>query len=45
MDNKFYVSLEAARQLKEKGYDIKRDFLTPIYKEDGSLYLMIILMM
>lgn len=38
MDNKFYVSYEAARLLKEKGYDIKRDFLTPIYKEDGSLY-------
>lgn len=38
MNNKFYVSLEAARLLEEKGYDIKRDFLTPVYKEDGSLY-------
>lgn len=38
MNNKFYVSLDAARLLKEKGYDIKRDFLTPVYKENGSLY-------
>lgn len=33
MDSKFYVSYEAARLLKEKGYDEKRDFLTPVYKE------------
>ncbi len=38
MDSKFYVSLEAARLLKEKGYDIKRDFLTPVYNENGCLY-------
>ena len=38
MDNKFYVSLEAAKLLKEKGYDIKRDFLTPVYNENGCLY-------
>ena len=38
MDNKFYVSLEVARLLKEKGYNEKRDFLTPVYKENGCLY-------
>lgn len=38
MENKFYVSYEAARLLKEKGYDEERDFLTPIYNENGSLY-------
>lgn len=38
MDNKFYVSLEAARLLKEKGYDIKRDFTTPVYMENGGFY-------
>jgi hypothetical protein len=38
MNSKFYVSLEVARLLKEKGYDIKRDFLTPVYKENGCLF-------
>lgn len=38
MDSKFYVTLEVARLLKEKGYDEKRDFLTPVYKENGCLY-------
>jgi hypothetical protein len=38
MNSKFYVSLEAARLLREKGYDIKRDFLTPVYAENGCLY-------
>ena len=38
MNNKFYVSLDAARLIKEKWYDIKRYFLTPVYKENGNLY-------
>ena len=38
MDSKFYVSLKAARLLNEKGYSKKRDFLTPVYKENGYLY-------
>lgn len=38
MDRKFYVSLEAARLLKEKGYNEERDFLTPVYEENGCLY-------
>lgn len=38
MDSKFYVSREAAMLLREKGYDIKRDFLTPVYNENGCLY-------
>lgn len=38
MDSKFYVSLEAARLLKEKGCDIERDFLTHVYNENGHLY-------
>jgi hypothetical protein len=38
MNSKFYVSLEAARLLKEKGYDETRDFLTPVYMENGCLY-------
>lgn len=36
MDSKFYVSYEAARLLKEKGR-VKRDFLTPVYEEDGYI--------
>ena len=35
MDSKFYVSLEAARLLKEKGY--KRD-VTNYYNENGFLH-------
>ena len=31
MDNKFYVSLKAARLLKEKGYDEKTDFFIDEY--------------
>lgn len=38
MDNKFYVSLETARLLKEKGYDKKRDFTDLVYMENGCLY-------
>lgn len=38
MDSKFYVSLKTAMLLREKGYDIKRDFLTPVYNENGCLY-------
>lgn len=38
MDSKFYVSYETARLLNEKGYVIKRDFLTPVYNENGCLY-------
>lgn len=34
MDNKFYVSLEAARLLKEKGYDGECE---QIIKEDGEI--------
>jgi hypothetical protein len=34
MDSKFYVSLEAARLLKEKGYDIRRDY---VYATDGRI--------
>lgn len=35
MDSKFYVSLEAARLLKEKGYDKPTDY---IYVIDGQFY-------
>lgn len=38
MNNKFYVSLEVAKLLKEKGCDIERDFLTHVYNENGHLY-------
>lgn len=38
MDNKFYVSYEAARLLKEKGCEVERDFLTHVYNENGHLY-------
>lgn len=38
MDSRFYVSLEAARLLKKKGYDKERDFLAPVYTKDGVLY-------
>lgn len=34
MDNKFFVSLEAARLLKEKGYD---EIISTFYNEDGLL--------
>jgi hypothetical protein len=42
MDSKFYVSLEAARLLKEKGYDEKTDFFIDeygIWKWDGRAIL------
>jgi hypothetical protein len=35
MDSKFYVSLEAARLLKEKGYPIEKD--TPICNKYGDV--------
>ena len=38
MNIKFYISFEVAKLLKEKGCDIKRDFLTHVYKENGRLY-------
>ena len=38
MDSKFYVSLEVAKLLREKWYDGKRDFLTPVYTKSGCLY-------
>lgn len=38
MNNKFYVSLEVARLLKEKGCNVERDFLTHVYNENGHLY-------
>lgn len=34
MNNKFYVSLEAARLLKEKGYDERCDY---VYAPDGRI--------
>lgn len=34
MDNKFYVSYEAARLLKEKGYDIKHNY---VYDSGGRI--------
>lgn len=42
MDRKFYVSLEAARLLKEKGYDEKTDFFIDeygIWEWDGRAIL------